>query len=220
MPTNLYTNNYDDNGEQDLIESLITESIQFYGTDVYWLPRSIKTKDSLYGEDTLSEFNLAVPIEMYIKNVEGFEGEGDFLSRFGLDIRDQMTFTLSIRRFRQEALIYNLSDDYSRPHEGDLIWFPMARERTGHMFEIKFVEHESMFYPVGTLPVFDLRCESFVYSNEVINTDILDINDIYTNIANTYLSNTMPSAPGDDNVSIETEASKIVEPSDSPFGDF
>jgi len=90
MPTNQYINNFESAPEQNLIHDLLIESIKFYGMDVYWLPRKTSaTPDQLYGEDTLESFDMAHAIEMYIKNVEGFEGEGEFLSRFGLDIRDQ-----------------------------------------------------------------------------------------------------------------------------------
>ena len=159
---------------------------------------------------------------MYIKNVEGFEGEGDFLSRFGLEIRDQITFTISIRRF--EAL----ESGFDRPREGDLIWFPLARRRKGQLFEIKFVEHESMFLPLGTLPVYDLRCETFTYSSEQIDTGNYDIDKQETDYsyANTQLASTtdesqQPSKAGDDNVTIESEADSILDFSDSnPFGTF
>jgi hypothetical protein len=226
MPTNVYVNNFSNQNEQSLIEDLIIESIKFYGTDIYWLPRTLVEQDAVYGEDRLSRFNSAIGFEVYIKNVEGFEGEGDFLSRFGLEIRDQITFTTSIRRFRQVAGPRDYSTDKIRPNEGDLIWFPLAREGTGHMFEIKFVEHEAMFYPLGTLPVYDLRCESFVYSNEVIATGIKDIDHLYNITAQDYLvpegttTTELPSGPGDDNVDIQNEANTILDTSSNPFGDF
>ena len=88
------------------------------------------------------------------------------------------------------------------------------------MFELKFVEHESMFYPRGTLPVYDLRCESFGYSNEIIATGNENIDTIYTAAATRYLANTMPSGPGDDNVDIEAEANTNLDTTTSPFGDF
>ena len=188
------------------------------------MPRKIIEQDDIFGEASLSEFRSAIGLEMYIKNVEGFEGEGDFLSRFGLEIRDQITFTTSIRRFRQVAVNRYLSaehQDRARPNEGDLIWFPLAREGSGHMFEIKFVEHESMFYPLGTLPVYDIRCESFVYSNEMVSTGLPEIDYIYKVTANNYLSGEMPSGPGDDNVDIQDEANTILDTTtDNPFGDF
>ena len=122
MPTNPYFNNYENSAEQNLIQDLLIESIKFYGVDVHWIPRiSSSSSDQIFGEDTLESFSFNRMIEMYIKNVEGFEGQGDFLSKFGLDIRDQITFTVSIRRFDQ------LDSGYSRPREGDLIYLPFNK---------------------------------------------------------------------------------------------
>jgi hypothetical protein len=209
-PTNQYINNFESAPEQNLIHDLLIESIKFYGMDVYWLPRTTSdTLDEIFGEDTLSSFNMARMIEMYIKNVEGFEGEGDFLSKFGLDIRDQITFTVAIRRFEQ------LESGIPRPREGDLIYFPLNKK----LFEIQFVEHESMFYPTGALPVYDLRCELFVYSNQPINTGFDEIDQIAatTGPRGQALANTMPT----DNVNIETEADSILDFSETnPFGSF
>ena len=102
MPTNPYFNHFDHSPEQNLIQDLLIESIKYYGMDVHWIPRiSSSDADQILGEDSLASFSFNRMIEMYIKNVEGFEGQGDFLSKFGLDIRDQITFTVSIRRFDQ-----------------------------------------------------------------------------------------------------------------------
>ena len=230
MPTNLYVNNYDNAPEQTLIQDLIIESIKFYGMDVHWIPRIFVKKDQLYGEDTLSKFTVQYPIEVYVKNIEGFEGEGDLLSRFGLEIRDQVTFTMAIRRFNE------LDSGISRPREGDLIYFPLSRpkpepssaelaeggSRAGQLFEIKFVEHESMFYPSGTLPVYDLRCETFVYSSEEFDTGIDAIDA--ANAASLIVSSTSDSMPDSntaDNQIIQTEAEGVVDmTTDSPFGDW
>jgi hypothetical protein len=228
MPTNFYINNFESSPEQNLIHDLIIESIKFYGMDVYWIPRlsSVTGRDQLYGEDSLSYFNLARTIEMYIKNVEGFEGEGEFLSKFGLDIRDQITFTVSIRRFHQLGAVEELptvpasQSSFARPREGDLIYLPLNRK----LFEIQFVEHESMFYTAGTLPVYDLRCELFVYNNQKFSTGIAEID----NIASKYAyGNTMPAFNANtgttwvDNTMIENSANAILDFSETnPFGDF
>ena len=99
MSTNPYFNNFNYAGEQNLIEELVLESIKMFGIDVYYLPRTLVDTDQLFGEDVLSKFETAAPIEMFIKNVEGFEGEGDFLSRFNLEIRDEITFTVARHEF-------------------------------------------------------------------------------------------------------------------------
>ena len=231
MPTNHYINNFENTQEQRLLDDLIEETIKFHGIDVYWLPRSLLDEDTLYGEDDFSYFDHAFLIEMQIKNVEGFEGEGDFLSRFGVEIRDQVTFTVSRRRFHDiqfggvgDAL--GEPDTYARPREGDLIFFPLNKK----IFEIQFVEHESMFYPMGTLPVYELRCELFRYSSESITTGIADIDKLETErtYANTNIDSTtnettaaLTFKPGDDNITLEQEADAILDFSDrNPFGDF
>ena len=219
MPTNQYVNHFGDTPEQNLIHDLLIESIKFYGMDVHWMPRiTSASPDNIYGEDTLESFNRQYPIEMYIKNVEGFEGEGEFLSKFGLDIRDQITFTVAIRRFNQ------LQSSYERPREGDLIYFPLNKK----IFQIQFVEHESIFYPTGTLPVYDLRCELFVYNQQPISTGMDEIDEIATTdystgtraqaFANNLIDATQTQ---EDNYTIEQEAEAILDFSDSnPFGSF
>ncbi|CAI8165487.1 MAG: Uncharacterised protein [Methanobacteriota archaeon] len=219
MPTNHYINHHTSSPEQNLIHDLLIESIKFYGMDVHWLPRiSSASADTILGEDTLSSFSTNHTIEMYVKNVEGFEGQGDFLSKFGLDIRDQITFTVSIRRFDQ------LDSGYERPREGDLIYFPMNKK----LFEIQFVEHESMFYPTGTLPVYDLRCELFAYNQQEINTGIEEIDQIAQTIGTTtrsaaFSSNALTSATvsDGDNFAIEERSDSILDFSENnPFGSF
>jgi hypothetical protein len=141
-----------------------------YGHDLYYLPRTRIEDDLIYGEDTYSEFNSQYFVEMYIKNVEGFAGQGDFLSKFNLEIRDQVTFTVARRTFNEEVGAYT---SFVRPREGDLIYFPLNNK----IFEIKFVEHEAIFYQLGALQTFDLTCELFEYSNEIFNTGISQIDE-------------------------------------------
>ena len=218
MATNVYFNNFNYGREQDLVEDLTIEAIKIYGHNVKYMPRTTVSVDDLFGEDPLSKFDEAIDVEMYIKNVEGFEGEGDLLSRFGLEIRDQITFTVARKRFDQAItspkiltevgynLIFESGDnnipsrqyltgskdteafmlegsDYlntiNRPQEGDLIYFPMV----GKIFEIKFVEHEQIFYQTGRLQTYDVRCELFEYSSERLdtgNTAIDTIEDTYS----------------------------------------
>lgn len=99
MATNFFFNNFQSSQEQLLLENLIIESIKIYGEDMYYLPRTINKKDELYGTDDISTYDSAVLVEMYIKNVDGFQGDGNFMSKFGLEIRDQVTFTIAKRRF-------------------------------------------------------------------------------------------------------------------------
>jgi len=165
VPTNFYFNNFEASDEQGLIEDLVIESIRVYGHNLYYLPREEINFDQLFGEDAVNQFKRGYLLEMYIRNVEGFEGEGDFMSRFGLEIRDQITFTVARRVFEDEVGSYEAQP---RPNEGDLIYFPL----NGKTFEIKFVEHEAIFYQMGKLQTYDLRCELYEYSSERFDTGI------------------------------------------------
>ena len=167
MPTNTYFRNFDARNEQELLHSLVTESIQIYGHDVNYIPRTLVNKDTILGEDSISEYKDAYSIEMYIKSVDGFEGEGDLVSKFGLEIRDQIVFSVARRAF--EGL-----DIGVRPKEGDLIYFPLTEK----LFQIMFVEHETPFYQTGALPTFDLTCELFTYSDEKIDTGVEEVDVI------------------------------------------
>jgi len=147
------------NNEQKIVEDLTIEAIQIHGQDMVYLPRNIVNKDELFGEDTISGFTGGTELEMYISNVDGFEGDGDFISKFGLEIKDSMKLVVAKKRFEQELAM-------TRPLEGDLIYFPL----TNGLFEIKFVEHENPFYQVGKLYTYELSCELFQYSQEDIET--------------------------------------------------
>lgn len=169
MAKNFYFENFGNSMEQQLIEDLVIESIRIYGIDTWFLPRTISAKDELYNEDALSVFDDAYMVEMYVKNVDGFEGEGDFLSKFGLQIRDSMTLTVAIRTFDTEVGAHS---EQTRPNEGDLIYFPLNNK----FFKVMHVEHESIFYQMGSLQTYDLRCELFEYSGERFETgqDFID----------------------------------------------
>lgn len=170
--------------EQELIEDLVIESIRIYGVDTWYIPRTISAKDDLLNEDSLSRFEEAYMCEMYVKSVDGFEGEGDFLSKFGLQIRDSMTLTVAMRVFNQEVGAHT---EEVRPNEGDLIYFPLNNK----IFEVMHVEHEAIFYQMGSLQTYDLRCELFEYSGEVFATgqdfidDKYDAIDLFKETANT-----------------------------------
>lgn len=173
MATNVFFNNYNYANEQTLIDDLVIESIRMYGIDTYYISRSLQAVDSILNEDDLSIFDTAYEMEMYVKSVDGFQGEGDFLSRFGLQIRDQVTFTVAMRTF--EKNVTNINSEIVRPKEGALIYFPMVNK----FFKVTFVEHESVFYQSGALQVFDLQCELLEYSNERFQTGIPDIDEFF-----------------------------------------
>lgn len=174
MATSVYFNNFQSSQEQLLIEDLIIESIKIYGHDLYYLPRTRVAFDNIYSEDTLSEFNAAFFIDMYIKNVDGFDGDGDFISKFGLEIKDRVTFTIARRVFNNEV---GTVAELDRPREGDLIFFPLNNK----IFEIKFVEHEAIFYQLGSLQTYDIVCELFEYSSERFSTGLNIIDNLFVN---------------------------------------
>ena len=173
MPTNVYFN-HAVQSEQDLHEDLVVESLRFYGHEVFYLPRTIVDEDELFGEDTSSKFGDAYAVEMYIENTEGFEGEGDLLSKFGVEVRDQATFVLSKRTWQRFISLDSNLATSTRPQEGDLIYFPLGNQ----VFEIRFVEHENPFYQLGKLNVFKLQCETFEYSHEEIDVGIAELDNI------------------------------------------
>ncbi len=140
--------------------------------------------DDLLNEDDLPAYTSAYEIEMYVKNVDGFEGEGDFLSKFGLQIRDSMTLTVAMRTWEQD-IAFNVTDQRVRPLEGDLIYFPLNNK----IFKIMHVEHEAIFYQMGSLQTYDLKCELFEYSNERFTTGIQVVDDLYENYR-TVVTNT------------------------------
>ena len=175
MPTNVYFDT-GTTSEQRLYESLIIEQLRAFGHDVYYLPRKLVKEDTLFGEDTLSSFNDAYIVEMYLDNIEGFEGQKEMMTRFGLDMQDEATWVVSRRRFEQLISTDQNLIVSSRPNEGDLIYFPRAKK----LFEISFVDHDDPFYQIYNLPVFKMRCRTFEYSSEGLNTGISDIDAIET----------------------------------------
>ena len=175
MPTNVYFNT-GTTAEQRLYENLIIEQLSVFGQDVYYLPRKLVNKDTLFGEDASSSFNDAYIIEMYLDNIEGYEGQKEMMTRFGIDMQDEATFVVSKRRFEQLiSLDANLIVS-TRPNEGDLIYFPDGKK----LFEISFVDHDDPFYQLQNLPVFKMRCRTFEYSHEDMETGLDAVDAIET----------------------------------------
>lgn len=179
------TNRYISQGvksEQNLYEDLTIESLKIYGQDVYYLPRTIVNEDKILGEDVPSRFTSAYKVEMYIENVDGFDGEGDLFTKFGVEIRDQATFVLARKRWAQTVSKVDNQINGIRPREGDLIYLPLSNK----LFEIMRVEHEAPFYQLQNLVVFKLQTELFEYSDEDLDTGITSIDNIETEYAYTY----------------------------------
>ena len=159
--------------EQNVYEDIIIESLKMYGQDVYYLPRDIINEDKVLNEVT-SRFNSSYKIEMYIENIEGFDGEGDLFTKFGVEIRDQATFIVSRRRWDQTIKRYDNEISAIRPQEGDLLYIPFSQK----LFEISHVEHEQPFYQLSNLPTYKLRCELFEFSSEEFDTNVTEIDAI------------------------------------------
>lgn len=167
MATNKYFINYNSKYEQNLIEDLVIETIKIHGLDMYYVPRELATNGGIFGDDPTSFFSQHFVMEFYIQNVDGFEGEGDFIGKFGLEINDRATLVVSKKRFQQ------ITDKF-RPLEGDLIFFPLSKK----LFEIKFVEHENPFYQLGKNYVYSLTVENFEFGEEDIRTQIPEIQEV------------------------------------------
>lgn len=236
MPTNPYVNWFNQPSEQGLMDDLIVEYHKMYGYEVYYLPRTAVKLDYLLGEDILARYPHAIPLEAYIENVEGFQGEGDLFSKFGLVIRDQITFSIARRRWDEIGKSHVLSEvNYPvvkegqdplqpgplngllvegttpwtvgvRPAEDDLIYFPLV----GKLFEIKFVEHEQMFYQLGRRNVYKLKCELYEASSERIDTGVPAIDAVEDRTSLDVLSFELLTED-DDRLLTETQGSFIIE---------
>ena len=160
--------------EQNLYEDLIIESIKIYGQDLYYLPRDLVNVDDVFREDPVSKFNSNYLLEMYVDNIDGFDGEGDLFTKFGVEIRDQVTFTVAKRRWQQTVMRYDNEITGTRPFEGDLVFTPFSKK----LFQIMHVEHEQPFYQLNNLPVFKLQCELFEYNDEDIDVSNDDITQL------------------------------------------
>lgn len=188
--SNFYFNNFASSGEQNLLHDLIIESISIYGQDVIYIPRRLTNFDQLLTEDDSSVYDQAIQVVMYIESVDGFTGDGNFMSKFGLQIRDQVTFVVSQRVFSD---IVGITTNQLRPNEGDLIYFPLNQK----CFKVMYVDKFSMFYPLGTLPTWKFTCELFEYSNEIFNTGIAEIDKLQLRFSNDVLDYAIMDENGD-----------------------
>lgn len=177
MPRNPYISLGTTN-EQRLQENLIIEALQIYGHETYYLPRNIVNRDTILNETIESKFGSAFKIEMYVASIDGFEGDGQFISKFGLEIRDQVKLVVARKRWEELVGRFKVTQSV-RPAEGDLIYFPLVNG----LFEIKYAVGDSPFYQLQNLPTYELTCELFEYGNEQIDTGVLEIDDVERNEA-------------------------------------
>jgi hypothetical protein len=170
--------------EQNLYEDLIIECLQIYGFEVYYIPRTSFNEDRILVEDPLNHYENAYPIEMYLENTNGFEGEGDLLTRFGVELRETASFIVSRRRWDKEVGSKGQTVLAARPAEGDVLYFPLTKS----YFEIRKVDGDTPFYQVGKLYIFRMQCELMQFSSEAFNTGVDEI-DTYTDSIDQNLNN-------------------------------
>jgi hypothetical protein len=208
MPTNVYF----DTGtrpEQNLYEDLIIEQLRIYGQDVYYIPRKLAGTDSVFGEDIGSSFQDAYLIEMYMDTIDGYEGEKELMSKFGLDIQNDTTFTVARRRWEQFVAVDNNLVVSSRPNEGDLVFWPKGNR----LFEITFVDHDDPFYQVHNLPTYKLKCKTFEYGSEALDTGIAEIDQIETDNSLDQMQHQMTleqTGTFNENISLEDGSGSII----------
>lgn len=166
--------------EQNLVEGMIIESIEISGVEVIYIPRSLNKVDQVFGEDVLSSFESYAAIPMYLSDFNGYGGQSEMLSKFGMQIQDTASFLVSRKRYK-EIVVPILPNSRNekvvwRPNEGDLIFVP----NTKSLFEIMFVEDEEPTeYQLNKKYVWTLRCELFRANNDKISTGNTDIDEMF-----------------------------------------
>lgn len=160
--------------EQNLYEDLIIECLKIYGFEAYYIPRKFNNIDVIFGEDTISSFEHAYPLEMYLQNVNGFEGDGELMSKFGVELKDTATFVVSKKRWLDTVARSGNTVLELRPAEGDVIYFPLTKS----FFEIRRVDTDTPFFQIGKLFVFTLQTELMQFSSEDFNTGVTEIDEI------------------------------------------
>ena len=208
MPINPYFNNYTHAGQQSLLESLIIEAIQIYGFNMIYLPKTNASLDAIFRESDIDIFESHFTVETYLKSTEGFAGDGKFMTiNLGFEIRDQATFTVA-------QSVFKTITSMTRPREGDLMYFPLDKK----CYEIKYVDHQSIFYQLGKLNTWDLTVELLEYNGQIFRTGISDIDAIQ--LLNTLDGTdvTIPENWNDQSPEFQNDTPDIVDFSDQdPF---
>lgn len=146
------------------------------GQRYYYLPREIQHEDLILGEDVVSKFGFALEIEMYHETQKGWTADTSIMSKFGLQISNEMVFVVSKTAWDAEigsySNVHTMKTDGMRPQEGDLIYEPVTKS----LLEIKYVKDtNSDFFQLGRVYQYQLTCEFFLYASEKIATGITDI---------------------------------------------
>ena len=210
MPRNVYFSQAV-RSEQNLYEDLVIESLKIFGQDVYYIPRTLVSRDDILNEDPASSFDDAYLIEAYIENQDGFEGAGDLYQKFGLEIRDEANFIISKRQWERLIGLYNNDLSSAKPKEGHIIFLPLSNS----FFEITFVEHEQPFYQLSNLPVYKLTCSLFEYSEEEFDTGVTEIDNLAA--LNAYQSTFRVSVTDDNHFTKGEVISQTLVPASSDY---
>jgi hypothetical protein len=209
MAINPYFNFLNASNEQDLYESMIIESIRIFGMNTYYMPKNMRDFDEIFREATVNEFNQAFTVEMYLKTNLGFQGDGKFMSReLGFEIRDEMVMTVA-------KSVFTTITGFDRPREGDLVYFPLDKK----VYEIKYVEHQAIFYQLGKLQTYDLVLELLEYTGQQFNTGVPEIDAIDTSFKMDGLEDDQIEDWIDQSSEIQTDAAPLIEfDPNNPFG--
>lgn len=230
MPLNTYFSSENQtqgsSNEQMVLADLVEEAIKIWGQEFLYIPRTLVAKDEILGEDRLSKFKNAYPIEMYVETPQGFVGQGEFIQKFGLYIEQSIQVTVSRRRWGELVGRNKKTILSERPAEGDLLYYPIAKK----LFEIKYVEKDTNFFQLGSLPTWKMTIELFQYSSERLTTGIQEVDAFETlkSFDESKLSNT-PDANGNvgidkptsygDNNKFKQRSVGVVFDTNNPFGE-
>jgi hypothetical protein len=200
MATNPYFNKFKSTAEQRLVQDIVDESIKIHGVDMVYAIRSLQNEDELFGEDRLPKFQDGRELEMYVDSYDGFEGQGEVMTQFGLDIKDEMTLTVSKKRFSE---VFADKTDIKYPREGDLIYFPLM----DGIFEVNFVEREQNFFNFGKTFTYQIKVSLYKYSGEQLDTGFDQIDGVTSNAMNQLVNTTFSGGVGE---FIEGETVNII----------
>ena len=206
MPTSPYFPTYygGHSGEQGLVQDLVDEQIKLFGSDIYYMPRTI-LQDYTLDDIVYSKYESQFQIEMLLQNVEGFGDTSEFISKFGLRITDEVKFRVSTRRWDEASTGYNLTVD-GRPNEGDLLYFPLTKD----LYEIKFVEREQPFYQFGKIQYYTMTAEIYEYGSDDISTGVAEIDEIETTFSSAIKLVMDPGGSGDFTVGEEVVGDEFL----------
>ena len=178
MPTSPYFPTYHQghSGEQTLVQNLVDEQIKLFGSDIYYLPKTVLA-DSTLDEVRYTKYQDQFQIEMLLVNVMGFGDNAEFISKFGLTITDEIIFRVSTKRWEEEVAEHSMSAKLTvpdRPNEGDLLYYPL----TQNLYEIKYVGKEEPFFQFGKIQFYAITAELYQVGSDDLATGVAEIDAI------------------------------------------